>query len=117
MKILFYSKKNSNRCPAKEFIEKLQTKDRAKVLACLKSVEELGFDCPRVQFRQIQERLWEIKIRSTSAGFRIFYIGIKGNTLVLLQGYQKQSRKAPRKEIEIAKQRMLEVIENEKDYT
>ena len=117
MKILFYSKKSSNRCPAKEFIEELQTKDKAKVLACLKSVEELGFDCPRVQFRQIQGRLWEVKIRSASAGFRIFYVGLKSNILILLHGYQKQSRKAPKKEIEIAEQRMIEVIDNEKDYT
>lgn len=117
MKILFFCKKNSNKCPVKEFVEKLQSKDRAKVLACLKSVEELGFDCPRVQFRQIQGRLWEIKVRSTSAGFRIFYVGIKANVLVLLHAYQKQSQKAPRKEIEIAEQRMFEVIGNEKDYT
>ena len=28
------------------------------------AIEELGFECPRVQFRQIKGRLWEIKIHS-----------------------------------------------------
>jgi len=117
MEITFYTKKNCDRCPVKEFIEKLQSKDRAKILACLKNIEELGFDSPRVQFRQIQGHLWEIKIRSTSAGFRIFYVGIKARTLVLLHAYQKQSQKAPKKEIEIAEQRLFEVIDNEKNYS
>lgn len=117
MEIFFYVAKNNDKCPVKEFIEKLQSRDRAKVLACLKSVEELGFACPRVEFRQIHKRLWEIKIRSASAGFRIFYVNIKTNTLILLHGYKKQSQKAPKKEIEIAEQRLLEVTNHEKDYT
>jgi len=119
MEIVFYIKKNTNKCPVKEFIEKLQAKDRAKILACLKNVEELGFDCPRVQFRQIQGQLWEIKIRSASSGFRIFYVSMKKkiNILVLLHAYKKQSQKAPKKEIEIAEQRMFEVLDNEKNYT
>ena len=35
--------------------------------------------------------------------------------MVLLHAYQKQSQKAPKKEIEIAEQRMMEVISNEKN--
>jgi phage-related protein len=117
MDIIFYVKKNNNKCPVKEFIKKLGTKDKAKILACLKNVEEFGFDSPRVQFRQIRGRLWEIKIRSSSGGFRIFYVGLKANTLVLLHAYKKQSQKAPTKEIETAEQRLFEVTDNEKDYT
>ena len=117
MNIVFYVNKNNHKCPVRSFIEKLEVKDRAKILACLVSVEECGFDSPRVQFRQIRGRLWEIKIRSSSGGFRIFYVGLKANTLVLLHAYQKQSKKAPLKEIETAEQRLLEVMSNEKDDT
>ncbi len=116
MNIFFYIKKSNNRCPVKEFIENLEVKDQAKVLACLKSVEDLGFDSPRVQFRQIRGRMWEIKIRSDSGGFRIFYVAIKFNALVLLHAYQKQSQKAPIKEIKIAERRLNEELSNEKDY-
>lgn len=116
MEIIFYIKQN-NRCPVKEFIEDLEVKDKAKILACLKSIEELGYDTPRVQFRQIAGRLWEIKIRSVETGYRIFYVGIKPKTMILLHAFQKQSQKTPQKEIEIAKQRLLEVMKNEKDYT
>jgi phage-related protein len=117
MKVIFYNKKSSNRCPVKEFIEKLQSKDRAKVLACLKSVEELGFDCPRVQFRQIRGQLWEIKIQSLDASVRVFYVSLADNVLILLHAYQKKSQKAPKKEIDTAEQRMKEVINNARYYT
>ena len=116
MKISFYQTQ-SNRCPVKEFIDELQPRDRAKVLACLKSVEELGFNCPRVQFRQIKGHLWEIKIKSASAGFRIFYVAAKGDNIVLLHSYQKQTDKAPVREIEVAEKRMIEVLKHEKNYT
>jgi phage-related protein len=92
-------------------------KDRARILACLKSIEEFGFDCPRVQFRQIKGSLWEIKIKTQSGGFRIFYVTVHSKTLVLLHAYKKQSQKAPKKEIEIAERRMIEVLNDESYYT
>lgn len=115
MKIIFYERNNRKR-PVYDFITALNPKDRARVLACLKNIEDLGFDCPRVQFRQIKGRLWEIKIRSATAGYRVFYVALKQETMVLLHAYQKQSQKAPKKEIEIAEKRMMEVISYEKDY-
>lgn len=114
MKILFYHKDNRN--PVVKLIEELQSKDRAKVLACLKCIEELGFDCPRVEFRHVRERLWEIKINTNSIGFRVFYVMLKNMTMILLHAYKKQSQKAPQKDIGIAEKRMLEVLDHEKDY-
>ena len=71
MKIVFYVKR---RRPVVDFIDKLTPRDQARILACLKSVEELGFDCPRVEFRQLTGKLWEIKISTASSGYRIFYV-------------------------------------------
>lgn len=113
MKIVFYGKKKR---PVVDFIEQLALKDQVKILACLKNVEELGFDCPRVEFRQIAGKLWEIKIRSLNAGYRIFYAAIQRRTLVLLHAYKKQSQKAPKKEIEIAEKRLMEVLNDENTY-
>ncbi len=48
MKIIFYK---TTKSPIQEFIKALDVRDRAKILACLKSIEVLGFDSPRVQFR------------------------------------------------------------------
>ena len=70
MKVLFYGKKNQ---PVVKFIDKLPVQDQAKIIACLKSVEELGFESPRVEFRQISGKLWEIKMNK-----------VKGEILKLL---------------------------------
>jgi phage-related protein len=112
MKILFYTNARG-RSPVYEIIKKLQAEDRLRIFACLKSIEELGLDCPRVQFRQIKGKLWEIKIKTKHSGYRIFYVTVKQSVMVLLHVYQKQSQKAPKKEIEIATKRMLEVQQNE----
>ena len=111
MKIVFYSTRNGK--PIDKFINNLSKKDRARVVSCLKNVEELGFDCPRVQFRQIKGKLWEIKIKSFSGGFRFFYVTIKLTTIILLHAYKKQSQKAPQKEIDKAEKRMMEVLNND----
>lgn len=116
MSIVFFKAEVSQQCPVRDFIESLETSDRAKVLACLKSVETLGFDSPRVQFRQIRGRLWEIKIQGSS-GYRIFYVCIAKGVTVLLHAYRKQSQKAPLREIKLAEKRLNEVLKNEKNYT
>jgi phage-related protein len=113
MKVLFYK---TNKVPVQEFIKNLDVRDRAKILACLKNIEELGFNSPRVQFRQIRGKLWEIKIKAATSGYRLFYVAIQNNNLILLHAYKKQSQKAPSKEIAIAEKRMLEVINHESDY-
>jgi phage-related protein len=112
MRVLFYKK---NRVPVRDFIHMMNKPDRARVLACLQNVEDLGFDSPRVQFRHIRGKLWEIKIQASS-GYRFFYVGLHGDILVLLHAYKKQSQKAPNKEITIAEKRLLEVLKNESCY-
>ena len=41
MKILFYKQANG-KSPVNNFITKLHPKDKLKILACLKNIEELG---------------------------------------------------------------------------
>lgn len=110
IEILFYIK-SSGKIPVSDYIDELSEKDQAKVAACLKSIEDLGFDSPRVEFRQIEGKLWEIKIKLSSGGHRIFYVSLTKKKMVLLHAYKKQSQKAPIKEVEIAKTRMKEIMD------
>ena len=115
MKIKFYQK-GSGKQPVVDFLEKLPSEDNARITGCLQNIEKLGFDSPRVTFRQIRGSLWEIKIKTHRGGYRLFYVCIKSDNIVLLHAYKKQSQKAPKKEIETAEKRMLEVFENESTY-
>lgn len=116
MELKFYSTAD-NKKPALDLIKSLEKADRAKIYGCLESIELLGFDSPRVEFRHIEGKLWEIKIKTASGGYRIFYVSIQGNILVLLHAYKKQSQKAPDKEIKTAMKRLKEVLDHEADYT
>jgi phage-related protein len=115
MEIIFYKNLNG-KIPFLKFIKSLTIEDRANVLGCLKSIETLGFSCPRVQFKQIHGKLWEIKIHVASGSYRFFYVSLQHETLVLLHAYKKQSAKAPNKELLIAEKRLLEVSKNESNY-
>ena len=115
MELKFFITKDGKQ-PVLEFIRSLEKPDRTKIYGCLDSVEMLGFETPRVEFRQIEGKLWEIKIKTVSGGYRIFYISIHHNILVLLHAFKKQSQKTPPKEIKTAKNRLKEVIENEANY-
>jgi len=112
MQIVFFLT-DSDKNPVLDFIDKLEKKDQAKILGCLKSIQELGFETPRADFRQIDGKLWEIKIRASSGGYRIFYVTICRSKMVLLHAYQKKSQKAPKKEIVVALKRLKVVIEDE----
>ena len=96
LKIVFFIT-DTQKNPVLDFINKLEKKDQAKIFGCLKSLQELAFETPRVDFRQIDGKLWEIKIRTPSGGYRIFYVTVNQEQMVLLHAYQKKSQKAPKK--------------------
>jgi len=116
MKVFFYTSANK-KSPLTKEIDTLNLKDKAKLLACLESVKDIGLESGRVQFRQIEGKLWEIKINLSSGGYRIFYILLSKSRMILLHIYKKQSQRAPRKELEVAFKRMKELEENESNYT
>lgn len=60
----------------------------------------------RVEFRQIDGKLWEIKVGS----HRVFYVIIERDEMVLLHAYKKQGRRLPIKERDVAIRRMKELL-------
>ena len=89
-----------------EYIQTLIKPERARVLEALEQVELRGLAAVRVEFRQIEGKLWEIKI----AAHRVFYVMIDREETVLLHAYKKQKQKLPLKEREIAMRRMKELL-------
>jgi len=89
-----------------EYIEHLAKPERARIFEALDQVERHGFDAVRVEFRQIEGKLWEIKI----AAHRVLYVMIERQEMVLLHAYKKQGQKLPLKERDIAMKRMKELL-------
>ena len=105
MKITFYTTA-SGRSPILDYIHGLSKQDRARLLEALDQVEQYGFDAVRTQFRQIEGKLWEIKV----SAHRVFYVMIQREEMVLLHAYKKQGQKMPLREREVAIKRMREIL-------
>lgn len=109
MRIVFYKKENG-REPVKENIFELQKNEIAEVFGILQDIERNNFNATRCEFRQIDGKLWEIKIKLPNTGYRIFYTIIEIDLMILLHSYKKQSQKAPKNELEIAFKRLKDII-------
>jgi phage-related protein len=105
MRVTFF-KTSSGRSPVLEFVQGLAKPERARLFEALDQVERHGLDAIRVQFRQIEGKLWEIKV----SAHRIFYVVIEREEMVLLHVYKKQGQKVPIKERDIAIRRMKELL-------
>jgi phage-related protein len=107
-----YWRNLSGKAPVEKYIDEIDNKEeRAELLSALKVIQEYGTDTIGVEFRQIEGKLWELKIRIHGNQHRIFYVVLKGNEMVLLHAYLKKTPKTPVKEIQTAKQRMKQLME------
>ncbi|MEF9438119.1 MAG: type II toxin-antitoxin system RelE/ParE family toxin [Candidatus Mariimomonas ferrooxydans] len=84
--------------------------ERAELLSVLNGIQEKGTDAVGVEFKHIGGKIWELKIRTHGNQHRIFYVVLKGNKMLLLHAYLKKTPKAPLKEIQIARQRLKQLI-------
>ena len=105
MKVTFYTTA-SGRSPVLDYVHDLSKPERARLLEALHQVEQYGFDAVRTQFRQIEGKLWEIKV----SAHRVFYVMVQQEEMVLLHAYKKQGQKLPLRELEVALKRMKEVL-------
>ena len=105
MRIRYYTTTRGDR-PVEEYILGLPWREVAAVEAVLSLLTKHGVGAPGVSCRQIEGKLWEIKV----GGHRVFYGIVAGPEMVLLHAYRKQAQRAPRKELDLARRRMKEIL-------
>ena len=57
--------------------------------------------------KHLDGRLWDLR----PSPHRLIYFAIKGRRFVIFHGFQKRTRRTPRREIEVARRRMQRVLE------
>ena len=93
--------------PVAEYVEELSRNAQAVIAAAFADVAERGFKARGVTFRQIEGKLWEMRI----GPHRVFYVLLRDEEMILLHAYRKQSQKAPTRHLAVARRRMLEVLQ------
>lgn len=110
--IINYWRNPSGRAPVEKYIDNIDNiEERAEILSTLGGIQTHGTDAVGVEFRQIEGKLWELKIRTHGNQHRIFYVVLKRSEMVLLHAFLKKTPKAPQNEIETAKQRLRLLME------
>lgn len=110
MRINFYET-TSGQAPCEKFIETLPKGDKARLAEVIVGLEKDGLAYSRAQFRQLQGKLWEIKFSSASGGFRMAYVLLTQDEIVILHIFKKTTQKTPQKDLDLAEKRMKEVLD------
>ena len=74
---------------------------------------EFGSNLGLPHTRSMENGLFELRIKSKEGIARVFFCTKVGKKIVVLHSFIKKSQKTPKKEIEIAQNRMSEVVKNE----
>lgn len=109
MRITFHTSK-SGRSYFEDWLESVFPSDRASILAVFDDIRQYGFKAMGCQFRQLEGKLWEIKIRTAGGGWRFFYVMLSLDEMYVLHWYKKKGQRAPKHELEVARRRLKEVL-------
>lgn len=95
---------------AAEELEHLPPGLRGRLIRLIALVEENGLDALTAPHgRQIDGKLWEMRVIAAEGIARGFYVTRQGRRLVILHVFVKKSQTTPARMIALARQRMKEV--------
>lgn len=77
MKLEFFTS-SSGRNYTAVFLNQLNVVDRGTILGVFEDIKRFGFSTVGCQFRQIDGKLWEIKIETKGGGYRFFLCDVIG---------------------------------------
>jgi phage-related protein len=101
----FYTDDNDHDLVA-EFIRGLDSDTQSNIRAAIQYLRIYNVQAHEPHVKQIEGKLWELRITSNKNAYRIFYFMQTGRKIILLHGFQKKKQKTPKKEIETAQRRL-----------
>jgi phage-related protein len=99
--------------PVKEWIETLEIKLQLKIFRAMDLLETFNLQLKAPYVKPIEDKLYELRVKDARGIYRVIYFAHTGRTFVMLNGFAKKTQKTPRAEIELAKERMKEVMSHE----
>lgn len=100
MRTVVWAVADTGNCPARDFFNNLEERERAKAQALFDLMAERLLCTNQEKFRQLRGPIWELK--TTNSRFLCFFDS--KNRLVVANAFKKQRRKAPATELEQAAQ-------------
>ena len=108
-KVYYYQNSHTKRAPVLEYIQKIPTKDRAKIAAYITLLRDWNGRLDEPYSRYIRSGIRELRVDFAHNRHRVFYITVEGKKIILLHAFLKKTSKTPGQEITRA-------LNNFKDY-
>ena len=105
MRIIEFYKTESGKNVILDFLESLPVKHKTGAIREIELLEEFRTKLTMPHVKQINRKLWELRIKTFSDISRIFYFVSVNNKIVLLHGFIKKTEKTPECEKDIARKR------------
>lgn len=101
----FYEEEDGS-APVEEFISELPKTHKAKALAIVRLLEEMGPTLPYPYSSQVRGKIRELRTHYGKDNIRILYFGDSKRCFALLHGLVKRTPKLDEGDIRIAEERM-----------
>jgi len=98
-----YFENENGEKPAKEFIDSLSPKGRAKIARLLTMIEEFGVSIREPYPKKLQDEIFELREKTSEGQLRVLYFFVIGKRIILTHGFIKKTNRTPLAEIERAK--------------
>jgi phage-related protein len=97
-----YYETESGACPVARFLDGLERRARAKALAAIDLLEEVGAELRRPHADYLRDGIYELRVRVSTTHYRILYFFCDRTDIVLAHAIVKESARAPKAEIDRA---------------
>lgn len=110
--IVFYVDDHGNE-PVRDFLRSLDAKTKSRFDWSIEQLRLRNVRAREPLVRHLEGKVWELREESQTNIFRLLYFFFAGRKIVFVHGFQKKTQKTPRREIEVALQRLDEYIQQE----
>ena len=90
------------KCPVAAFLEQLSPRARDHIAHHIGLLQKRSPTLGMPYVRHLQGKLWELRVRTRGAVYRLLYFFHTGRRIVFLHAFVKKTRKTPRREIDVA---------------
>ena len=101
MQVVFYKNMKGDE-PAKDFLDSLDSKMRAKMTRTILLLQDNGSKLREPYTKPLRDGIFELRAKEGSDITRVLYFYVFGNKAVLTHGFVKKTDKTPPSEIERA---------------
>lgn len=115
-KVKFYKDFKSGRIPVMDYIEKMELKEKAKVLKYIEFLRENQGYLEEPYSKHIRGKIRELRVDFARNRHRVFYFIFIKKTIILLHAFLKKTDKTPASEIKKAEEGHCEVLNNKEIY-